>query len=168
MTVISKLLATSAIVVALGAPAMALDVNTTADLGAGITLHDNNRHNGGPDSSGIDLSLRNDTATADLNANVTGNAQVAASAEERASRFLGKSVISSEGVVIGTVSQARANADGGTEVVVALADGIRTEARQFTLDLAANVSADSDLKLGWTQAELVSELNAQARASASG
>jgi len=173
MSLVTKLLAATAMVAALGAPAMALDVN--AGAGVGITLHDNNGHNGGPDTSGLDLSLDGNAAVADsskgnadVSADAAANVDVAADADERAARFLGRSVISADGQVIGTVSQSRATADGGAEVVVALADGIQSEARQFSLDLAAEVSADADLKLGWTQAELLTNLDAQAKADANG
>jgi hypothetical protein len=158
MTITSRLLAATALIVALGTPALALDLNASNEIGVGINLHDNNSHNGGTDTSGIDQSLSNGTA-------VEGNADVAVNAEERAGKFIGKSVISADGQVIGTISQAQATAEGSTEVVVSLAEAIEAETRLFRLDLAAEVSADSDLRLAWTEAQLMTALQAQAESN---
>jgi len=152
MTIFSKFVTTTATLLALGAPAMAVDLQTSAGLGAGITLHHN--------QSKIDSG----TATFDVGAAVTrGTSDFGTPVDPGfdASRFIGDMVIARDGRNIGTISKAYINADGSTAIVVELAEEIPTQARQFTLDVAAAVTPDGDLVLGWTQPELIANLDAR-------
>lgn len=135
MTMIGKLFAATALVSALAMPAFAQDV--MIDLGRDVTL--------GVAADG----------TVESGAAVDG-AEVAVAAD-----FTGKSVMSSDGVLIGHVLSAEDNVDGDMKVIVTL-DGEGTGdlmGKSFAVVVAADTS--EEVKLGWTQAELMAAITAQ-------
>lgn len=144
MTLIGKLFAATALVSALAMPVFAQDV--MIDLGRDVTLGI-----AGPGRTSGDAT---DGA-------VEGGTAVDPGEEAIAGDFTGKSVVSSDGVLIGHVVSAEGDMDGEVKVIVMI-DGEGagdTMGKSFSVIVAGDVS--EEVTLGWTQAELMAAITAQ-------
>lgn len=155
----AKLLSATALVTALALPAMAetsaVTTGTTADSSTGISLDDTV-------NAALDGSLGAAVTADSTMPAVTADA---AAIEEAATTITGKSVMSADDKVIGSVETAEADANGNLMLVIDVADEVKTEVGKFSIVVSADVATKGDLKLKWTEAELASSLDAKAAAS---
>jgi hypothetical protein len=137
MTKLGKLFATTALISALAAPAL-------AEGALGLT---------------IDLGLDPELSMAAPDAEATPITEADAAA------LTGRAVVTSDGVLIGHVSEAEPASDtAGAVRMVVLIDG-EAEAEQvgqsFAVVVAADPAAEGDVTLNWTQEELMASIAAQ-------
>jgi hypothetical protein len=156
------LFATSTAVAALMAlPVSALSLDTGAKIS--VTAND----------SGVSAGASAETTAG---TGGTGEAAVATGTEavaeaqteaEATSDFIGDIVVSSEGQTVGMVDSVKTDAEGQMQLVVTLDGAIESSVSQFAVAIDASAESDGEVKLGWTTAELVATLEAQASASGS-
>jgi hypothetical protein len=72
---------------------------------------------------------------------------------DAASGFVGNSVLSSDGVLIGVVEEVVTQADG-SKLLVILRNGGTTSESRFTISIDGAAVPDGQVDLGWTEAEL--------------
>jgi hypothetical protein len=75
------------------------------------------------------------------------------------SAFIGNRVLSSDGVEIGVVQEVVTQSDGSKLLVVVQNGGTESESR-FTLTVDGAATADGEISLGWTEAELSAAVGA--------
>ncbi len=75
--------------------------------------------------------------------------------------FVGNAVTSSDGTAIGTVQKSAVTAEGLTILLVQVGQEAGTKAEFFTVTLAPTETADGQVELPWTKADMVGALDAQ-------
>jgi len=98
--------------------------------------------------------------TTTTSTDTTGTANSDVTAPDNA-MFAGNTVISADGMKLGSVRAVNLNSDGSMMMFIDLDTSVVSKAQAFTINLAENTQADGSIQLGWTQAELVAALDAQ-------
>ena len=166
MTRVTKFLATSSILALLAAPALAQGLLGGVDLNSTLKIESSEGLSAdGKVGATADGEVTTEGAT---NLNADADAEAKAMADVRG-ELIGRGVFTNDGVQIGRVTavKAAADADGKMRVIIGIEDAIQSEVRLFSMMVDADVMIDGDLKLGWSQAELMAALSAQAAAEAS-
>jgi hypothetical protein len=86
------------------------------------------------------------------------------------SAFVGNEVRTKDQIVIGQVDTIYEGSDGGPVAVVTLNSdfGAKSSVKSFTVPLAADMTADGSLTLGWTEAELITAISSNIDATGAG
>lgn len=86
------------------------------------------------------------------------------------SAFVGNEVRTKDQIVIGQVETVYEGSDGGPVAVVTLNSdfGAKSSVKSFTVPLAADMTADGSLTLGWTEAELITAISSNIDATGEG
>lgn len=107
-------------------------------------------------------------ASSDAAVEARANAQAEARAELGAALRAGAAVTAKgSSTIIGAVRETRERADGSIMVVVDLANSVSAVARSAAISVDGFTEVNGQLQLGLTEAELASQLEARAAASAS-
>ena len=153
MTDIGKLTIASAMLALTAGGANALDLS----VGGGASA-----------SVGVETSSSATEAEAATGGSVMASGPAAA-AVEAATDAMGRGeaaiATSSEGVVLGTVNDASADATGAAQFSITLDPALDLEANRITFRGAADVTGDGQIVLPMTQAEFVSAVQANSAAS---
>ena len=72
--------------------------------------------------------------------------------------FVGNPVVSSDGELLGTVTNAASNEDGTTSILVDIDQAVGAQADNFQMMLAAGEVSDGQIELIWTKAEVLGAL----------
>ena len=107
-------------------------------------------------------------ATSDAAVEARAEAQAEVRAELGAALRAGAAVTAKgSSTIIGAVRETRERADGSIMVVVDLANSVSAVARSAAISVDGFTEVDGQLQLGMTEAELATQLEARAAASAS-
>ncbi len=137
MTKLQKLLVSTALGAFIAFPALAQVTSDTADITAQVGI----------------------TAVADGTSNLgTAPGQSITSVSEA---YVGNSVMSSDGQMLGTISSAATQEDGTTVVLVDLDQEVGANTDNFEVMLAAGQESQGEVLLMWSKAEILAALNAQ-------
>ena len=137
MTKLQKLLVSTALGAFIAFPALAQVTSDTADITAQVGI----------------------TAVADGTSNLgTAPGQSITPVSEA---YVGNSVMSSDGQMLGTISSAATQEDGTTVVLVDLDQEVGASTDNFEVMLAAGQESQGEVLLMWSKAEILAALNAQ-------
>lgn len=102
-------------------------------------------------------------ANGDADLNGDGGAQILTQ-----SAFMGNSVITADGKTVGTIDKVWLDGSGKSHLQVKLNDSLDRDYSHFSVMMNGEANADGSVKLGWTEAELMSTLDAQVAAQGNG
>ncbi len=153
MTYIGKLTIASAMLALTAGGASALDLSVDGGASASVGVETPSAATGAGAAAG--------------GAVMAGGAAAAAveAATEAMARGEAAIATSSEGVVLGTVNDASADAMGAAQFSITLDPALELEANRITFRGAADVTGDGQIVLPMTQAEFVSAVQANSAAS---
>ncbi|MEO8241034.1 MAG: hypothetical protein ABI832_01920 [bacterium] len=186
MTRANKLLTATSLLALLAVPAFA-DTMIGGDAGLDATLHatlGNGANVNAGASASTDATVNSDgssvatngasdtavTATTDVNGDgkidAMDNAGAMASVDPNADAhavLIGHSVWSKDGKLVGKVENVGMTNDGKLRLTVAVDAALQSDIRRFSVDVDSTAKLDGDLKLGWSEADLMTTLDADAK-----